>query len=141
VTSQTPDTPTTTGGAVEPGTMLILLTSIALATTGQLLLKAGMADAGAVVELDPGTLLGLLGTIVTSWKLLAGLAAFGLSALFWLVALSRIPLSTAYPVVSLSYVLILGFSTIVLNERPSWMVWIGALLIMGGISMVGLGQR
>jgi drug/metabolite transporter (DMT)-like permease len=122
-------------------TFAILLLSIALATAGQLLLKAGMTDAGAAVELSPGALVSLVGTILTTPKLLLGLAAFGSSALFWLVTLSRVPLSTAYPVVSLSYVLILGFSTLVLGERPTPTVWAGALLIMGGVSLVGIGAR
>lgn len=137
-----PQTPTPTGGPrVDPTTFAILLLSIALATTGQLLLKAGMNDAGAVVALDLGALVRLVGTILTSWKLLLGLASFGASALFWLVTLSRVPLSTAYPIVSLSYVLILGFGTIVLGERPSWVVWGGAGLIMLGVSLIGIGER
>lgn len=129
------------GPRVDVATFAILVLSVSLATAGQLLLKAGMNDAGAVVELSPGTLMGLIGTILTSWKLLLGLAAFGTSALFWLVTLSRVPLSTAYPMVSMSYVLILGFGTLVLGERPSWVVWTGAGLIMFGISLIGVGQR
>lgn len=126
---------------MDAATFAILLLSIALATTGQLLLKAGMNDAGVVVALDLGALVRLVGTILTSWKLLLGLASFGVSALFWLVTLSRVPLSTAYPIVSLSYVLILSFGTIVLGERPSWVVWGGAGLIMLGVSLIGIGER
>lgn len=126
---------------MDASTFAILLLSISLATAGQLLLKAGMNDAGVIVALDPAALLRLVGTILTTWKLLLGLAAFGASALFWLVTLSRLPLSTAYPVVSLSYVLILGLSTVVLGERPSWIVWTGAALITLGVSLIGIGQR
>lgn len=130
-----------TDGRIEPTTMLVLLLAISLATAGQLLLKAGMEHAGAVVELSPAALGDLVRSIVTSWRLLLGLAAFGTSALFWLVSLSRLPLSTAYPVVSLSYVFILGFSAIILGERPGPVVWTGAGLIMVGVSLIGLGQR
>lgn len=126
---------------MDASTFAILLLSISLATAGQLLLKAGMNDAGVIVALDPAALLRLVGTILTTWKLLLGLASFGASALFWLVTLSRLPLSTAYPVVSLSYVLILGLSTVVLGERPSWIVWTGAALITLGVSLIGIGQR
>lgn len=142
-TTPTPDPLSSPPGGhrVDAATFAILLLSIALATTGQLLLKAGMTDAGVVVDLDPATLFRLVGTILTSWKLLLGLASFGASALFWLVTLSRVPLSTAYPIVSLSYVLILGFGTVVLGERPGWVVWGGAGLIMFGVSLIGLGQR
>lgn len=126
---------------MEPTTLLVVAVSVALATTGQLLLKAGMDAAGAEVALSPGALLELVATVATSWRLLFGLAAFGASALFWLVALSRLPLSTAYPLVSTSYVLVLGFSTVVLGERPGVVVWGGALLIVCGIALVGIGQR
>ncbi|MDX1658051.1 MAG: EamA family transporter [Nitriliruptorales bacterium] len=128
-------------GKVGLDTALILLASIGLATAGQLLLKAGMTDIGLVEGLSLGHLGEMVMNVVGSWKVLLGLAFFGMSAVFWLVTLSRVPLSTAYPVVSLSYVLILGFSTLVLGERPTLPVWIGAVLIMLGISFVGIGQR
>ncbi|HEX2028321.1 MAG TPA: EamA family transporter [Nitriliruptorales bacterium] len=123
-------------------TLGILLTSIVLATVGQLLLKAGMTHVGELggVVADAG-LLGLLARVASTWQVVAGLGAFGLSAIFWLVTLSRLPLSTAYPVVSLSYVLILAFSVVVLGERPSGLVWAGVILITFGITLVGVGQR
>ena len=120
-------------------TVLLLLTSVALATAGQLLLKAGMNQFG--VELGLGDVGQLIRTGATTWQVIAGLAAFGSSAVFWLLTLSRVPLSTAYPIVSLSYLLILGFSVLVLDERPSATVWVGAGLIMSGISLIGIGQR
>ncbi len=124
-------------------TLAILLTAIGLATGGQLMLKAGMNRVGAVTEellagLGVG---GLLLRVVSTWQVIVGLGLFGLSALFWLITLSRVPLSIAYPVVSLSYVLILGFSVAVLGERPTPLVWVGVVFIMLGISLVGVGQR
>lgn len=122
-------------------TVLILLAAVAFATTGQLLLKAGMNRVGVV---DLGAVDGLLAVAakaITTWQVFAGLTMFALSAVFWLVTLSRVPLSTAYPVVSLSYVLILLFSVLALGERPTALVWVGAFLIMAGISFIGIGQR
>jgi undecaprenyl phosphate-alpha-L-ara4N flippase subunit ArnF len=137
----------TTGPAAPEGsrrmdltTVLLLLTSIALATAGQLLLKAGMNEIGGG-GLDLGDLGQLLRTGATTWQVIVGLAAFGTSAVFWLLTLSRVPLSTAYPIVSLSYLLILAFSVLVLDERPDATVWTGAALIMTGISLIGIGQR
>jgi drug/metabolite transporter (DMT)-like permease len=122
-------------------TWLSLALSIALATTGQLLLKAGIDATGATVALQPRALLELVRTVATSWRLLLGFAAFASSALFWLAALSRVPLSVAYPVVSLSYVLILAASVVVLGERPSVTTLGGALLVMLGVALIGIGQR
>lgn len=116
----------------------VLATSILLATTGQVLLKAGMERVGELGVSQIGT---LIAQFFTTWQLVVGIGAFGLSSIFWLIALSRVPLSTAYPIVSLSYVLILSFSWFVLGERPSPIVWLGAALIMAGVSLIGLGQR
>ena len=120
-------------------TILILVMAASLATAGQLLLKAGMTDIGEIAGIGPGHLAGLIGSVLTSWKALLGLACFGASSMFWLVVLSRVPLSTAYPFVALSYLIILAFSTIVLHERPPLLTWGGAALIMTGIVMIGAG--
>lgn len=122
-------------------TWLALTLSITLATLGQLLLKAGMDATGATVALQPRALLELVRTILGSWRLLFGFIAFASSSLFWLAALSRVPLSVAYPVVSLSYVLILGASWVLLGERPSLVTIGGALLVMSGVALIGIGQR
>jgi undecaprenyl phosphate-alpha-L-ara4N flippase subunit ArnF len=123
-------------------TIIILFAAITLATGGQLLLKAGMNRVGTISDLAAvGGLIPLALRVLTTWQVVVGLAVFGLSAVFWLVTLSRVPLSTAYPAVSLSYVLILAFSVIALGERPSIAVWTGALLIMLGITLIGIGQR
>ncbi|MDP9023405.1 MAG: EamA family transporter [Actinomycetota bacterium] len=123
-------------------TLLIAFTAIGLATVGQLLLKAGMVEVGEPVSLVSSVGVGgMLGRVLTTWQVPVGLGVFGLSAVFWLVTLSRLPLSVAYPIVSLSYLLILAFSVIVLGERPTLTVWIGALLIMVGIALIGVGQR
>ena len=122
-------------------TWFSLVLSILLATTGQLLLKAGMDATGATVALQPRALLELVRTIVGSWRLLLGFVAFASSSLFWLAALSRVPLSVAYPVVSLSYVLILASAWVLLGERPSLTTMAGALLVMAGVALIGIGQR
>lgn len=122
-------------------TWIALLLSITLATIGQLLLKAGMEATGAEVALAPRAILDLVVTVFGSWRLLLGFLAFGTSSLFWLTALSRVPLSVAYPIVSLSYVIILGSSVLLLGERPSAVTWGGALLVMCGVALIGIGQR
>lgn len=120
-------------------TVLILLMSVSLATAGQLLLKAGMTDIGEITSISGGGLVSLVGSVLTTWKALLGLACFGASSLFWLVVLSRVPLSTAYPFVSMSYLIILGFSVWVLHESPPLLTWAGASLIMSGIVLIGFG--
>lgn len=120
-------------------TILILVLAIGLATTGQLLLKAGMGEIGEISSIGGDDLVSLVGRVVTTWQTVVGLLCFGASSLFWLVVLSRLPLSTAYPFVAMSYLIILGFSVMVLHERPPLLTWAGASLIMCGIVLVGFG--
>lgn len=120
-------------------TLLTLVLAVSLATAGQLLLKAGMSEIGEISGIGPGHLTGLIGSVLTTWKAMLGLVCFVGSSLFWLVVLSRVPLSTAYPFVALSYLIILGFSTLVLHERPPLLTWSGAGLIMTGIVLIGFG--
>lgn len=120
-------------------TVLTLVLAVSLATAGQLLLKAGMTEIGEVTGIGAGDLVGLVGGVLSTWKAMLGLVCFVGSSLFWLVVLSRAPLSTAYPFVALSYLIILGFSTMVLHERPPLLTWGGAALIMSGIVMIGFG--
>ena len=59
-----------------------------------------------------------------------------LSAAIWLVVLSRVSLSFAYPFVSLTYVIILVFDRLVLHESVSGVRWVGVALIMAGILLI-----
>lgn len=117
-------------------TLVVLFLAIGFATAGQLLLKEGMNQIG---EIGVSDIPALIQGVVTTWQALLGLALFGLSSVFWLITLSKLELSTAYPFVSLSYLIILAFSVWVLNERPPLITWGGAGLIMVGIVMIGLG--
>jgi drug/metabolite transporter (DMT)-like permease len=66
----------------------------------------------------------------------AGLVLFGVSALVWLVVLSRASLSFAYPFASLTYVLIVLFDRFWLNESVPALRWGGVALIIAGIVLV-----
>ena len=63
------------------------------------------------------------------------------STLFtWLLLLSKVRLSVAYPMISISYVFVVILSSLVLHESVAWSWAIpGLLLISGGVSFIGLG--
>jgi drug/metabolite transporter (DMT)-like permease len=65
-----------------------------------------------------------------------GLALFGISAVFWMIALSRTSLSFAYPFAALTYVLILLFDRLVLKVPVPGLRWIGVLFIVTGIVLI-----
>ncbi len=122
-----------------PGIMLIamILLSVALAAVAQLALKQGMNQVNA--EITPATfsLSGAsLKALVSEPFVWGGLALFGLSALVWLVVLSRASLSFAYPFAALTYVMILLFDTFVLDEQVPALRWGGVALIAVGIFLI-----
>lgn len=115
-----------------------ILVSVTFAAVAQLTLKHGMnlvTDYGAR-PLSAGDLAGAGRRILGTWAVWAGLALFGLSAVVWLVVLSRASLSFAYPFASLTYVLILLFDRGVLHQPVSALRWAGVALIVAGIVLV-----
>ena len=90
---------------------------------GQVLLKLG-ADAPDFVSqvLRPSTL--------------AGLALYGSAAFLYMVALRKIPVSVAFPSVSLSYAIVAVLGHYLFGE-PFGMKQIGGIaLIMGGVALI-----
>jgi drug/metabolite transporter (DMT)-like permease len=81
----------------------------------------------------------VVGAATTPWVLL-GLVVFGISAVAWLGALSRVPLSMAYPFNALGYLVILTASIFVLHERANLVTWAGTVLVVSGLVMVVLSK-
>jgi drug/metabolite transporter (DMT)-like permease len=120
-----------------PMLIAMILVSVGLAAVAQLTLKHGMNLVN--VSIRPHRF-GLDATsaraVVSTWAVWAGLFLFGLSALVWLVVLSRTSLSFAYPFASLTYVLILLFDRFWLNESVPALRWAGVAFIATGIVLV-----
>ncbi|MFA4906085.1 MAG: EamA family transporter [Candidatus Margulisiibacteriota bacterium] len=112
---------------------LILVVSVLLATTGQLLMKQGMTQFGRfpITQLAQN----VIPMFLNPW-VFAGLAAFGISSIFWLAVLSRLPLSLAYPMVSLAYVVVAFASIFLFREQVSLIRWIGVLVICSGVFLI-----
>ncbi len=111
----------------------ILLFAVALAATGQLVLKNGMNLAKSSAQTHGRSL--VLVAATSPW-ILGGLVIFGVSAVAWLVTLSRVPLSVAYPFNALGYVAILVASTVILHERTNVWTWVGTVLVVSGLIVV-----
>jgi len=116
---------------MRPGTTIAI--SILLGVFGQLALKKGMSVFGAVEKLSPGTIIGM----VTQPFVVAGLFLYAVSAVMWLVVLSKVELSTAYPMLSLGYVLVVLLSWLFFREGLSATKALGVLLICVGVALIG----
>ena len=115
-----------------------ILVSVILGAVGQLLLKQGMGSMGPLgISIDG--LGGLSWKIGTNLYVVSGLFIYVLGTLFWLVALSRVELSFAYPFASLSYLVMLAASWGLFHENISLLRLIGTLVIVFGVLIISRG--
>ena len=119
----------------------LLLISVTFAIAGQLTLKSAMTDIGRIGQTELRSLGDTLTRAIKEPKLWGGLFLFGISALFWLVVLSRVNLSVAYPIVGISYIIIVAFAKFFLNEHVPPMRWVGVTVIAVGIAIIGFSFR
>lgn len=112
---------------------LLVVCAVCLTVTGELFLKSGMNRVG-IVAIDR-LAASVLRAAATPQIWIGFLFVFA-GAMLWLTALSRAPLSWAYPILSLGYVIVLLFSKIVLGESVPLMRWAGTLIIIGGVWLV-----
>lgn len=60
----------------------------------------------------------------------------GVGLLFWLAVLKTLPLSVAYPLLSISYVLVMLLARCLFAERIPWQRWLGTVFIMLGAGLL-----
>lgn len=112
--------------------LLFLIVALTLNATANILLKMGATRLG---DLDAP---GLLGRLASDAHLLAGLLLFALNVIFYLVALTRLNLSVAYPImVAGGIVIVVSASVLLLEERISLPQGVGLVLLVAGIALVG----
>jgi drug/metabolite transporter (DMT)-like permease len=121
--------------------LALLVTSVVFATAGQLTLKTAMNRVGRIGTAQVTAASDTILRMAKEPLLWVGLGLFGISALFWLVVLSHVPLSLAYPVVGISYIFVVGFSKLVLHEHVPTLRWLGAVVVALGIALIGLSFR
>ena len=112
-----------------PGkTIVLILCTVLFSVLGQLLLKAGAQQLSGLGRLE------FLVAALRSTHVLAGLAAWTASTLCWLYVLRVAPLSRAYGLTSLTYVLVLLGSVHLFGERMRALHLVGSGAIVIGIT-------
>ncbi|MGQ4273048.1 DMT family transporter [Terrihabitans sp. B22-R8] len=126
---------------VMPATLLLIVISVSLSSFSQLVLKAGMSSAPVQQALaGPLSFPATAMTVLFSPLVLTGLLCFGISAVFWMMVLSRVDLSYAYPCVALGIVFTVAAGHAFLGEPISAARILGLTLIVGGVSLVAFSR-
>jgi drug/metabolite transporter (DMT)-like permease len=117
-----------------------LMPAMLLSTTGELFLKRGMNEVGPLDFAAVDTIIPTLLKIVQNPNIWIGFIGFGGGSVFWLSVISRVPLSLAYPMLGLMYVIIVIESWIFLGEGFHPLRAIGSLVVGLGVALVGLSS-
>jgi multidrug transporter EmrE-like cation transporter len=105
---------------------------VLLSSAAQIAMKRGMGTPTG------GDLTSTYGHALTSQLVWLGLVLYGMSAVLWLWVLSRLPVSLAYPLVSLGFVVTMAVGVIWLGEPVSWARVAACALIVAGVVLLGL---
>lgn len=115
--------------------LFLLLITVGLNVAGQLLMKQGMSQVGAI----GGSLAVMTESVLRAFLnpyVIGGVGAYGLSSIFWLILLSRVELSYAYPALSLGYVLVTLVGAFLLGEDVSNLRWLSVAVICVGVILL-----
>lgn len=123
---------------MRPTDVLLVLVSVALSSSSQIMLERGMTGDEIRAAMDRGEPTGIFTAIVGAPLVWAGLFCFGLSAVVWLFVLSRIPLSRAYPFVALGIVVTVAAGVLAFREPLGATSMLGVALIVTGVLLIGV---
>ena len=115
--------------------IFLLLITVGLNVAGQFLMKQGMGQVG-VIGGSLGSMANSLTKAFLNPYVLGGVGAYGFSSIFWLILLSRVQLSYAYPALSLGYVAVTIVSALLLNETVSPLRWLSVAVICVGVILL-----
>ena len=112
-----------------------LMTGVLLNAAAQLLLKAGTNVLG-VITLTRDNWSETLSRMATQGHFITGIALYGASVIVWIIGLSRVPVSMAYPMLSLGYVINAIAAHYLLGEDVTLARWLGIGFIIVGVWLV-----
>jgi multidrug transporter EmrE-like cation transporter len=117
-------------------TWVLILTGVGLNAAAQLLLKVATKPLGHFTVFNADTLNSSIGILFKSLPFWTGMLCYAASICVWVAALSKAPVSTAYPMLSLGYVVVAFASVLWLGETLTPAKVLGIALICAGVVLV-----
>lgn len=111
--------------------LLLILTGVLLNAAAQLVLKKGMSQIGAI-QVDVNSILTMVLKVSMNLYVWTGLIFYVISFLVWLMVLSRVEVSYAYPFLSIGYIIAAFVGYFYFGESMT-------LSKIGGIVIICLG--
>ncbi len=118
----------------------LILIGVVLNACAQLMLKAGADRVGEVeIQLQSIALAGK--ELAFSAPIIGGLTCYVLSVVVWILALSRVEVSIAYPMLSIGYVVNAFAAWVLFGETLTALRLTGIVVIILGVWMVASSGR
>jgi multidrug transporter EmrE-like cation transporter len=117
---------------MNPISLFCILLGVALNACAQLLLKAGVNAVGHF-EFTRANILPVGLKLALQWPIIGGLACYVVSLVVWIVGLSRVDVSIAYPMLSLGYVVNAVAAWYLFGEVLNLQRLIGMAIILLGV--------
>ncbi|MDD3569486.1 MAG: SMR family transporter [Lachnospiraceae bacterium] len=117
------------------GNIILIIISVLLNCSAQLAMKKGMMGVG---EISGGlsSLISAVPSMITNWFLWISMLCYGVSIVIWMIVLSKVDVSYAYPFLSIGYVIsaVVGYYFFAENITPIrvagiFVICIGVILI------------
>lgn len=112
---------------------ILIFTGMAFGLSGQFCLKLGMTQVGQVFFNPWDQFLHSLVKMALTPLVVVGLGFYVFAALLWMIVLSRVDLSFAYPFLAAGQVIVFVAAWIFLHEPPTLGRVIGSLIIVIGL--------
>jgi len=113
------------------GLFILALIQSALLAMGQVMLKFALLKMEPF-EWNPA----FWRSVFLNWQFALCGICFGAASLLWMYIIKNYPISTAYPLVSLSFVFGMIAAMIFFHEQIELSKWIGLLLIIAGCFII-----
>jgi multidrug transporter EmrE-like cation transporter len=117
-------------------TWVLILTGVGLNAAAQLLLKVATKPLAHFGVFNTDVLSSSIVILFKSPPFWSGMLCYAASVCVWVAALSKAPVSTAYPMLSLGYVVVAAVSVAWLGETLSPAKMLGIALICTGVVLV-----
>lgn len=118
-----------------PAAFSFLMVGVLLNAVAQLLLKSGTNVLG-VISVTRDNWVDTFTRMATQPYFVAGAACYVVSLFVWILGLSRVPVSIAYPMLSVGYLLNAVAAHYLLGESVTTARWLGIGFIILGVWLV-----
>jgi drug/metabolite transporter (DMT)-like permease len=116
---------------------LWVLSGVLLNAVAQLMLKAGASSVGHItMDAGPAALWRTSLVLAQHPGIIGGILCYVVSVLMWIVALSRVDVSMAYPLLSIGYVVNALLAWWLFGESVNAQRWLGIGVIIIGVVLV-----